>query len=141
MNDQKGYTLLSMMLALSVMMIALVLFTGLIHVLAARLQDDQGNRREISLFFLQTAAELQLADSVQAASDHRQLVMKKGLSNIVYQKLTKQRVVRQVDGTGYEIVLQHILSAEFYSNGRFITIKLIDNRNHQYFWTEMRYQN
>lgn len=141
MNDQKGYTLLSMMLALSMMMIALVLFTGLIHVLTARFQDDQGNRREISLFFLQTASELQLTDSVQATSDHRQLVMKKGRSNIVYQKLTKQRVVRQVDGAGYEIVLQHIQSAEFYSDGRFVTIKLVDNRNRQYFWTEMRYRN
>jgi competence protein ComGF len=141
MSHQKGYTLLSMMLALSIMMITLTFVIGLVHVLAARFQDDQGNRREVSLFFLQTASELHLADSVQAAPDHQQLIMQKGTSHIVYQKLSKQRIVRQVDAAGYEIVLQHVKSVEFYSDGRYVTIKIVDNKDRQYFWADWRFKN
>ncbi|WP_010632181.1 competence type IV pilus minor pilin ComGF [Sporolactobacillus vineae] len=141
MNHQKGYTLLSMMLALSIMMITLGLVISLIHVLAARFQDDQGSRQEVSLFFLQTASELNLSDSVRTAPDHQQLVMKKGTSNIVYQKLSKQRIVRQVDGAGYEIVLQHVKSAEFYSDGRYMMIKIVDSSDRQYFWADLQFKN
>lgn len=141
MRDQKGYTLLSMMLALSVLMVALILATGLIHVLAARFQDDQGTRREISLFFLQTATELHLSDSVQASPDHQQLLIKKGTSNVVYQKLSKQRIVRQVDGAGFEIVLQHAKDVAFNSDGRYLTIKIVDSMDRQYFWADMLFKN
>jgi Competence protein ComGF len=141
MNNQKGYTLLSMMLALSILMVTLFLVIGLIHVLAARFQDDQGARREISLFFLQTASELHLSDSVQASPDHQQLLIKKGLSNVVYQKMSKQRIVRQVNGEGYEIVLQHAKAVAFDSNGRYITIKIVDTRDRQYFWADMLFKN
>ncbi|WP_100488602.1 competence type IV pilus minor pilin ComGF [Sporolactobacillus pectinivorans] len=140
MRNQNGFTLISMMLALSIFTVALILAGSLLHMVSSRFKDDLSVQKEINLFFAQTATELHLSDAVSTSPDHQKLFIEKGNEKVNYERSNPQRVIRLVSGQGYEIVLQHVKSIRFDSDGRFLAIQITDSNNRQFFWADMLYK-
>ncbi|MFT8317507.1 MAG: competence type IV pilus minor pilin ComGF [Sporolactobacillus sp.] len=139
MKNQKGFTLLSMMLALSIMAISLILVVSVTKELVNRFNDQLGLKKDISLFFSQTALELHYAQSVHSTGDGRQLILDKNGTQVSYQWQATHRIIRQVNGSGYEIVLQHVSRASFLTSGSYIRIEVTDDQGHVYDWSDKCY--
>jgi len=136
MNNQKGFTLLSMMLALSALMAALFLITAIVISMSRHFKDDLVSRKEVFVFFLQTADEVHQAQSL-ACTDN-QLSLSLADSTIDF-KQSGVRVYRQVNGEGYDIVLQHVHSIRFQCSGRFLSIQIEDENRHLFQWSDQLY--
>ncbi|TGA99615.1 competence protein ComGF [Sporolactobacillus shoreae] len=140
MNNQKGYSLISMMLALSIFTIALLLAASLFHIVAGRFKDDFSQDREINLFFAQTATELHLADGMNSSPDHKKLMLERTGGIVTFERSNPQRIIRTVGGQGYEIVLQHVKDIWFEKKGRFVSIQITDSNGREHFWADMLYK-
>ncbi|MCO7126833.1 prepilin-type N-terminal cleavage/methylation domain-containing protein [Sporolactobacillus shoreicorticis] len=139
MKNQAGYTLLSMMLALSVFLIIVSLAVNVTAFMNQRFQPQWDTQKETRLFFIQTATELHFSHQVSCSTDHRMLTMKKGTDYVSYAFMTNGRIIRQVNRMGYEIVLQQVKSATFQSDGEFISIRVTDKANRHYYWDDRLY--
>ncbi|RYL90987.1 competence protein ComGF [Sporolactobacillus sp. THM7-4] len=139
MNNERGFTLLSMIMALGIMMIALLLATSVMSVMSHRFKDDLGLRKEISLFFIQTSRELHSSQGVKCYDSPSQMILTKDNQQISFIKSNPNRVIRQVGGQGYEIVLQNVRDIRFQSSGPFVSIQVVDMQNHSYFWQDQLY--
>jgi competence protein ComGF len=139
MRNQNGFTLLSMMIALSVLLIIVGLMVAVTQFMTNRFESRLDTQKETRIFFVQTATELHLSQTVSSSSDHRSLILKKGTETITYKSVSPGRVIRQVSGQGYEIVLQHVKNAFFQSDGTYVSIQVIDEANHSYYWDDRLY--
>lgn len=139
MRNQDGFTLLSMMLALSILTVTLFLATSAIAVLVNRFEDDAGFRKEVALFFNQTSRELHSSQAVSCSQDHQQLILSKDGEQIVFKRTNPQRLIRLVGGKGYDIVLQHVKSVRFQASGNLVSMQIVDNRDHSYYWIDQLY--
>lgn len=138
MNNQKGFTLLSMMLALSALMAALFLVTAIVMTMSHHFKDDLADHNEIYIFFLQTAEEIHQAQSLTCADNQLSLLLADGTIDF---KQSGLRVYRQVNGEGYDIVLQHARSIHFQCSGRLLSIQIEDENHRQFQWSDQLYLN
>lgn len=140
MKNQDGFTLLSMMLSLSVLAVALFLAVSVLSGMAKRFEDQAGSfRKDVRLFFSQTSRELHLSQTVGCSPDHRQLILNKNSEQVVYQPDDPQRIIRRVGGQGYEIVLQHVKNVQFQCSGTLVSIKVTDTLDRSYSWSDRLY--
>ncbi|MCQ2008405.1 MAG: competence type IV pilus minor pilin ComGF [Sporolactobacillus sp.] len=139
MKNQAGYTLLSMMLALSIFLIIISLAIGVTQFMNQRFQLRLDTQKETRVFFMQTATELHFSQHVSCSTDHQTLTMKKGTDRVSYTFLSNGRIIRQVNGAGYEIVLQQVKHAAFHSDGEFVSIRVTDKANRNYYWDDRLY--
>ncbi|MCL1630377.1 ComGF family competence protein [Sporolactobacillus sp. CPB3-1] len=139
MNSQSGFTLLSMLLALSAFLILVGLFLSVVQPLSKFVQPQRSNQKEIQTFFVQTSAEIHRSSSVSSSNDRQSLMLSRTEEQIRYAWVSPGRVIRQVNGQGYEIVLQKVSDAQFHVTDKWISIQITDQSNHQYFWSDMLY--
>ncbi|GGL61471.1 competence type IV pilus minor pilin ComGF [Sporolactobacillus putidus] len=140
MKNQDGFTLLSMMLALSILTITLFLAVSTLSVMGKQFEDNASiTHKDVRLFFSQTSRELHLSQTVSCSPNHRQLILNKNNEQIVFQPSYPQRVIRLVNGLGYEIVLQHVKNIQFQCTGAFVSIQVIDTQGRSYYWSDRLY--
>lgn len=139
MKNQNGFTLLSMMLALSIMAVSLILVVSVTKEIINRFDDQLGLKKDVFLFFSQTSLELHYAQAVHCAGSGSQLILEKNGDQVSYQWTAAHRIIRQVNGSGYEIVLQHVSHADFVNNGSYIRIEVTDDQGRIYDWSDKCY--
>ncbi|RYM02197.1 competence protein ComGF [Sporolactobacillus sp. THM7-7] len=139
MKNERGFTLLSMMMALALMTVVLFLAASVIASLAHRFEDNFGFRKELSLFFSQTSREMHLSHGVTCDANGRQMTLDKGFEKVSFKASWRNRVVRQVGGAGYDIVLQHAASVRFQCRGETAAIEVVDDQNRTYYWIDRLY--
>jgi competence protein ComGF len=139
MKDQSGFTLLSMMLALSILLVIISLAVSITQFMTQRFQPRLDTQKETHIFFAQTSTELHLAHSISSSSDQRTLTLKKGSNLISYSLVSPGRIIRKVNGDGYEIVLQQVKDVSFQTNGEIVSIRVTDKANRTYYWDDLLY--
>ncbi|MET1247682.1 competence type IV pilus minor pilin ComGF [Sporolactobacillus sp. STCC-11] len=139
MNDQNGFTLLSMMLALSTLLVIISLIVSITQFMTHRFQPRLDTQKETQIFFTQTATEIHLSHSVSSSSDQQTLTLKKGTDFVSYSFESPGRIVRKVNGDGYEIVLQQVKKVTFQTNGEFVSIRVTDKADRAYYWDDFLY--
>lgn len=138
-NRQDGFTLLSMMLALSFLAIVLVLTSSVMLSINRHFKDPLNLRKEVNIFFAQTSVELHASDAVSCTDASKQLIFQKDGRDVSFSHDSKNRVVRKVNGAGYDIVLRRIADISFQCNGPFVSIRVTDTDNHRWFWIDRLY--
>jgi competence protein ComGF len=139
MKDQSGFTLLSMMLALSTLLVIIGLTVSITQFMTQRFQPRLDTQKETQIFFAQTSTEMHLSRSVSCSSDHRTLTLKKGADLVSYSLVSPGRIIRKVNGDGYEIVLQQVKDVSFQTNGEIVSIRVTDKADHAYYWDDFLY--
>ncbi|MCO7176518.1 competence type IV pilus minor pilin ComGF [Sporolactobacillus kofuensis] len=139
MKNQSGFTLLSMMLALSILLIILSLAVAITQFMVNSFTASLITQKETQLFFAQTTTELHLSQAVRSSEDQHTLYLNKGSDTISYQFVSSGRIIRQVNAQGYEIVLQSVKAAEFISDGSLLSIHVTDQANRSYYWDDYLY--
>lgn len=139
MKNQSGFTLLSMMLALSTLLVIISLAVSITQFMTQRFQPRLDTQKETQIFFSQTSTEIHLSYSVSCSSDQRILTLKKGTDLVSYSFESTCRIIRRVNGDGYEIVLQQVKDVTFQTNGEFVSIRVIDKADHAYYWDDFLY--
>ncbi|MGV3488837.1 MAG: competence type IV pilus minor pilin ComGF [Tuberibacillus sp.] len=129
--NPNGYTFISMMIALT----ALSLITSIIANMAVAAfgnhQYDPLDRKDVWLFLTQIKNEL--------ASGEHYHTFTNGISfqlndQIVNYTLFDTTIRRNVDGKGYEIVLQDVKRLSFIDQPKSISILLTDLKGRDYLW-------
>ncbi|WP_349407772.1 competence type IV pilus minor pilin ComGF [Pseudalkalibacillus sp. SCS-8] len=106
-RNEKGYTLLECLLSLFMCMALISLMPGLFQVIFST--DEQAlKHQEVALFFQQADKEIQ--GSASAAIFGETLYLTQQDERVVTYERIGTRVVRKVDGKGYEIILLDVTS-------------------------------
>ncbi|MFT8871038.1 MAG: competence type IV pilus minor pilin ComGF [Sporolactobacillus sp.] len=138
MKRAGGYTLLSMLLALMLLTVALILTASVMKTVVSRWNDDSTQEKSMQLFFTQTAFEVHTAQSMRSSDDHQQLIIQNNGTSVIYQ-LNGKRLIRRVNGSGYEIVLQHVSTVSFQTFDNTVTIEVTDDQSKNYIWIGKSY--
>ena len=129
--NQKGYTLLSMMIALA----AFTMITSIIaNAAAAALEKHHYaplNRKDIWLFFEQIQTEIASGENIHISESSITFTLNNKMINY---KLLGTNIIRTVDSQGYEMVLQNIQSLSFQYNGQYNAIEINDTHGRKYQW-------
>ncbi|BBN99129.1 competence type IV pilus minor pilin ComGF [Sporolactobacillus terrae] len=140
MKKQAGFTLLSTMLALTVLFVVLSLTTALVQLMNHHFQPRLDSQKEVQLFFAQTANELHQSTSVLNTSDHQRLTLIHSEGVISYSFLSPGRIVRRVNEQGYEIVLQRVAGVSFQTtDDEQVSIHVTDQQGRDFYWTDRLY--
>lgn len=103
-RKQEGYTLLSMMLALSALVIFSILFASIVISLRDHSQKYLFND-EVILFTEQLKIELHGATNVTWNQDTLSFYTQQ---NVITYAFSQHQIIRQKNSAGYEIVLQNV---------------------------------
>ncbi|MGO4887138.1 competence type IV pilus minor pilin ComGF [Anaerobacillus sp. MEB173] len=113
-GNQRGFTLIEAVIALSIFLVVVSLFP--LFVSALQHQEKKVHILEVSLFFNQLAMEVRETSRITTANGTLFLQIRG--QEVSYSR-HGARIRRQVNGGGQEIVLQHVASVDFklISNG------------------------
>lgn len=139
MRKQEGFTLLSMMLGLTIFMVVLILLVSVSKIMVNRFDDSLGDRKEMTLFLAQLSRELHYSQSVFSSDNQQVLYLDKGTERISYKQSNPNRLIRQVNESGYDIVLQHAKNVLFQTSGNLLSIRITDTDDHTYYWNDQLY--
>ncbi len=108
--DDHGVTLLETILSL-ILFLAFVSLVPSIYHLIFSTDGSSLHQQEVSLFFEQADKEIQGSKTAEIRSNRLYLTQPSG-KLITYEK-NGNRVIRKVDGRGFEIILQQIEAIDF----------------------------
>lgn len=139
MRRSEGFSLLSMMLALFILSFVLLLAVSLEKVIVDRTLHQEETIQACFLFFAQTGSEIHKANSVHESANGRQLTLDKDGAQISYSWDYRHRIIRKVNGAGYEIVLFHVADVFFQCLQNQVWIEVTDDQGHHYNWQDQSY--
>jgi|UPI0004242283 competence protein ComGF len=131
MQNANGYTLLSMMLALSAFVIISTVLCKMAVAIFSSSQSTPADRKDIWLFFAQTGSEIASSTNCEVFEGGMSFLLN---DQIINYKLIGSTVRRNVDGEGYEIVLQKVSSLIFQCDASIASITIRDDRGRVYKW-------
>ncbi|MBM7646351.1 competence protein ComGF [Scopulibacillus daqui] len=131
MKNQNGFTLLSMMLAVSALGAAAFMLTLIMTSVEKGSNPLKANSKEVYTFFHQVTSEIHQSSSLDCK--HNKLYLDKDSDRVSYQQ-SRQRVFRQVEGKGYDIVLQQVSNIKFFCKKDRVTIIVKDLNGKENHW-------
>ncbi|MGM7701956.1 competence type IV pilus minor pilin ComGF [Pseudalkalibacillus sp. Hm43] len=108
--DEQGITMLETVLSL-ILFLAFVSLVPSMYQLIFSTDGTSLHRQEVNLFFEQADKEIQGSTDAEISSNKLYLTQPSG-KLITYEK-NGNRVIRKVDGRGFEIILQRIEAIDF----------------------------
>jgi competence protein ComGF len=93
-------------------------------------KENSVNTHELALFFQLIGAEIKGAKSAQVQANKLFLLLPS--DSLVSYEQVGNKIVRKVDGQGYELVLQNVLVFESLLKTNRIAIYISDNKNFNY---------
>lgn len=107
-DNERGFTMISMLMTLSVIMITLPLLAQIITLIAVPSSYDELSMNQ---FFYFLRDEVSIAADYQVKQDVLTLELVNG-DTITFKKY-KDLVIRQVDGKGYDVFLRNVKDISF----------------------------
>ncbi len=131
-NDrEKGFTLLSAILALFALCMTILLICQLRTVIRHLDRNPQKNSPVVWISAHQIETELLNSTTVQITNQTLTFVLN---DQTISYSLQGLNLVRQLNNQGYEIVLQDVLSVDFKKTGSVISMRLTMKQGGQYTW-------
>ncbi|RXI99588.1 hypothetical protein DS745_14790 [Anaerobacillus alkaliphilus] len=129
MKHKNGFTLVEVLIAFSILILLTSFLPQAIKVI--RFEPKLLHHMETSLFFQQLTLDVQLSSTIQVANNI--LYLQQNNEEEVTYAYFQNRVRRQVNHKGQEIVLQNISTIKFtkWKNGIDVLITDIYNQTHQ----------
>ncbi|MFC7394263.1 competence type IV pilus minor pilin ComGF [Scopulibacillus cellulosilyticus] len=131
MNNQKGFTLLSMMLAISTLGVAAFMLTLIMTSVEKGSDPLTANSKEVYTFFHQVTSEVHQSSSLECKQN--KLYLTKDSELVAYNR-SGQRIYRQVEGKGYDIVLQQLSDVSFLCEKDMVKMTVKDLQGHENHW-------
>lgn len=126
MNNERGFTFLEMLVSLSVFMLILTFFVGLLALIKEP-KTDGINKLEWEVFIQQ--AKLEINQSTQVSNLNSTLKFSKNNGETVTYELYGTSIRRRVNGTGHEILLQNVSGVRYEMLINGVAIETIDKHN------------
>jgi competence protein ComGF len=123
---ERGYTLIETILTFTLFLTLVSLLPGLFHVLFS-VDRSPLHQQEISIFFEQADKEIQ--GSISAEIKSNTLYLNQPNGKLVSYEQYGNRMVRKVDGKGFEIILQNIESVEFALSQTMVSMKVVSEES------------
>ncbi|MFD3447748.1 competence type IV pilus minor pilin ComGF [Microbacteriaceae bacterium 4G12] len=129
-TKEKGFTLLEVLFCLSILILLIILAPRLSPFFFQLPSQNQFNKLEWTIFLEQVQIEFREAKSAQAL--HRKLVLTDRNNDLITHSMSGNRLIRKVNGTGNEILLQNVkaVSYEVFPSKVIIHIEDINNQKH-----------
>lgn len=93
-------------------------------------KENSVNQQELALFFQQIGSEIRGAKSAQVQASKLLLLLPSGA--MVSYELSGNKIIRRVDGQGYELVLQNVSVFKSLQKMNSIAIYVSDQKNFMY---------
>lgn len=120
-NNQKGMTLIELMLTVTIL-VAIVSVMPLLMSAAVKSAGADLQHQEAQLFFRLFSKEVREASQITIAGDGVELSKTDG-ARVQYERYGSS-IRRRVNGTGHEVVLQHIRKVKVDLMGKKVTIEV-----------------
>lgn len=114
--NNRAFTLLEALMGMIVLSVLMMLICQMVIVLNTNMQSYYNKRQDV-LFIMQTNREVLSSKLITASGDT--LSFKKIDGETVTYTLKENEVIRQVDGSGYEVVLSNVEAINFYQKGKY----------------------
>ncbi|MCF6137884.1 competence type IV pilus minor pilin ComGF [Pseudalkalibacillus berkeleyi] len=118
-QNERGHTLLETMLSL-IILLAIVSIVPHFYFVLFSTDEQVLYAQEVGIFFEQADKELQGSISAVVQSDKLYLEQQNG--TIISYETNGNRIIRKVDGKGFEVILQHVQSVTFTSTNTTVSI-------------------
>ncbi|MFV0287949.1 MAG: competence type IV pilus minor pilin ComGF [Mycoplasmatales bacterium] len=132
LNNQ-GYTLIEALMSLFIFAIVIVSLLNFLNVTKTNL-DNNYNFKEVSLFFSQIQEDFLESKKIKVKSS-QELILNNYLNEEIEYKYDRNRLIRQKNHKGYEIMLNNVQSLEFYTKKHLLHLKIkFKNLKENYDW-------
>ncbi|MBM7097316.1 prepilin-type N-terminal cleavage/methylation domain-containing protein [Bacillus sp. H-16] len=134
-SNEQAFTLIELVVSLSVFMIITAVLLSLYPVFLTK-QSSPYTDEPVMLFMFQFQKALRSAEQYWTDSDGRRLVMEMAVDGTVQTEtfiVHNNRIVRQVEGRGYDVYLEEVTSASFtiVNQGVVISVRRTDGREYE----------
>ncbi|MBO9129669.1 competence type IV pilus minor pilin ComGF [Bacillus sp. 165] len=130
LKEQAAFTLIELLLTLSISCMILLITPRLQPFLFPMYDQNGMNVFEWNVFLKQAEIEFREARSLEKEST--QLQLRSQTNELITYRMNGMRLIRQINNSGYEILLQNIRSATFESHGNRLAITVVDVKNKIY---------
>lgn len=132
-TNNQAYTLLEALMSLFIFTIVIFSLLNFLNVIETNTKNNY-NFKEISLFFSQIQEDF-LESKVVKIQNSQEIIFEDYVKNEIEYKYDKNRLIRQKNNKGYEIMLNKIESIEFYEKNNLIYVKVkFENIDEEYNW-------
>ncbi len=131
MRNERGFTLVEMLVTFSMMLVILSFISPFLSVLF-RSNDEQFNQLEWQIFIQQMKMEIREAKEITVSTNHSVSFVNAAGDIVSFEKYT-DKMRRRVNRKGHEVLLQNISSVTFElkTNGYLISVLTVDGDNYQ----------
>lgn len=138
LSNNYAFTLLEALMGMIVLSVLMILICQMVIVLNTNMQSYYNKRQDI-LFIMQTNREV--LSSKHITSSGSVMTFQKIDGEVVTYSLKNNEVVRQVDGSGYEVVLSNVEAIEFYQKGNnhYMNVTHINSEEQTYYICQTYY--
>jgi len=129
MKQNKGFTLIEVLIAFSIFLMIASLFPQFIKLISYEAKSI--HHLETSIFFQQLSSDVQKSANIYV--DNNTLYLLQGNNDVVTYGYFQKRIRRQVNNKGQEMVLQNVADVTFLSwvNGIDVLVLDLYNQTHQ----------
>lgn len=137
LKDKRGFTLLEMLLCLFFLSLFLLLFPRL-HILFVEVPySKQINNWEWNVFMHQVQLEFQ--DVSVGRQNGKMVIFQTELGNVITYTNLGSRIVRKVNGTGHEVLLQKVRHVSYELTPHTLWIRVQDESGKMFHGVVIRY--
>jgi competence protein ComGF len=130
LKEQEGFTLIEMLICLSIFFI-IFLITPRLQPFLFSMHEYKGiSLFEWNVFLKQTEIEFREAVSIQETGE--KLRFRSRTNELITYQLNGTRLIRKVNQSGYEILLQNVRSVTFQLSENKLSITAVDTQNTTY---------
>ena len=112
-NNEKGYTLVEMLLSLSIFSIIIVFLTNMVPLLRYHAYSNEiADQMQWEMFMNQAKRDIRESDEILLTASYSRILFWKDGSNTLYERYGN-RIRRRVDGMGHQLILFNIRSFDY----------------------------
>jgi len=130
MKTQHGFTLLELLISLSITLLIISLLTPLLYTMADG-SNGKLNKLEWEVFVQQAKLEVRASNELTTKGDT--LFLKSpSTTQVVSYEPYQGSIRRRVNSTGHEVILQNIASVQYHAEPKGVTIHVKDRAGNSY---------
>ncbi|MFT4412612.1 competence type IV pilus minor pilin ComGF [Fredinandcohnia humi] len=133
MSNERGFTLVEMLVTFSVLLVILSLISPFLRVVYQNTSTKEFNKLEWEIFIQQAKMEIREATQVTISNQNQTVSFNNPEGDIVSYEIFYDKIRRRVNGAGNEILLQKISALSFLAinNGWILSITTVDGDNYR----------
>lgn len=122
-RDERGFTLIEMLLVLSISLLLLFLFPSLMKTIATGHDLEHDSSEDVTVFFNHLVRDVREAVAVEVGPDRLHIDKGNGQHYLI-ERMSSKQIRRLRNGAGHVLMLEQVESFSCYSRGQLVRCKI-----------------